>query len=32
MREELTEIEIDETLPRIEVPPKQLEEHLRNLT
>jgi uncharacterized protein (TIGR02391 family) len=30
MREELTEIEIDETLPRIEVPPKQLEEHLRN--
>ena len=30
MREELGEIEIDETLPRIEVPPKQLEEHLRN--
>ena len=29
MRKELAEIEIDETLPRIEVPPKQLEEHLR---
>lgn len=30
MRDELVEIEIDETLPRIEVPPKLLEEHLRN--
>jgi uncharacterized protein (TIGR02391 family) len=30
MRDELSEIEIDETLPRIKVPPKQLQEHLRN--
>ena len=30
MKRELAEIELDETLPRIEVPPKKLEEHLRN--
>lgn len=29
MRKELADITIDETLPRIQVPPKQLEEHLR---
>lgn len=30
MRRELAEIEIDETLPRIKVPPADLEKHLRN--
>ena len=30
MRKELLEIELNETLPRIELPPKKLEEHLRN--
>jgi len=30
MRKELQEIEIDETLPRITVPPKKLEDNLRN--
>ncbi len=30
MRKELAEVEIDETLPRIKVPPADLEKHLRN--